>query len=89
MIHGGILSGNMDNYDLYLQQKHKRQERTSENRDTPKREITHSNLKTSSKPLKRSWPTIWNIGGTVPKFTNLQYPPATPKSHDTCFQNTN
>ena len=35
--------------------------------------------------MKRSWPTIWNIGGTVPKFTNLQYPPATPKSHDTCI----
>ena len=31
-------------------------------------------------------PNIWNIGGTVPKFTNLQYPPATPKSHDSCFQ---
>ena len=36
--------------------------------------------------MKKSWPTIWNIGETIPKFTNLQYPPATPKSHDSRFE---
>ena len=48
--------------------------------------LPQTDLKPSSKPIRKSWPTIWNIGGTVPKFTNLQYPPATPKSHDTRFQ---
>ena len=36
--------------------------------------------------MKKSWPIILDIGGTVPKFSNLQYPPATPKSHESPFQ---
>ena len=33
-----------------------------------------------------NWLKIWNIGGTVPKFTNLRYTHATPKKHDSRFQ---
>ena len=86
MIHGGIFSGNMDNYDLYLRQKWEHKKEPSKRRETPKHEIPQTDLKPSSKSIKRCWPTIWNIAGTIPKFTNLQYPHATPKSHDTRFQ---
>ena len=79
-------SGFAANYDLYLRQKRERKKEPSKRRETPKHETPQTDLKPSSKLIKRSWPTIWNIGGTIPKFTNLQYPPATPKSHDTRFQ---
>ena len=91
MIHGGIFSGKMDNYDLFLRQKKKQKRSESSVKKTkgdgnfPKDSAKIRQI--FQKPLpKNSWPTVWNIGGTVPKFTNLRYPPATPKSHDTCFQ---
>ena len=50
MIHGGILSGNMDNYKLYLREKRERQKEPSKSRETPKHEISQTDLKPSSKP---------------------------------------
>ena len=91
MIHGGIFLGKMDNYDLFLRQKQKQKRSESSVKKTkgdgnfPKDSAKIRQI--SQKPLlKNSWPTIWNIGGTIPKFTNLRCPPATLKSHDTRFQ---
>ena len=91
-------SGNMDNYELYLLQKQQRNKEPSKkyvvkyrrttNHKIPKSplRIPQTDLKPSSKPMKKSCPSMWNIGRTVPKFSHLRYPPATPKSHDTRFQ---
>ena len=78
--------------DLFLRQKRERSERSSkkvkDNEKDPKNssKIPQTNpIPTTLKDLN-SWPNIWNIGGTIPKFTNLQYSPATRKSHDSRFQ---
>ena len=86
---GGIFSGKMDNYDLYLRQKREHLERSSVKNEKDLKspgKIPQTNLKPTTLKGVNSWPTTWNIGGTIPKFTNLQYPHATPKSHDSRFQ---
>ena len=46
--------------------------------------ILQSSLMASERLRER--PKIWNVGGSVPNFSNLQCPLNTPKSHDSRFQ---
>ena len=62
----------MDNYDLYLQQKRERKKEPFKRRETLKDEIPQTDLKPSSKSIKRSWPSNRSLKGGTSKYNKLQ-----------------